>query len=87
LFVAAMGLPIFAIAVYIMDFPRMYLYAALFVFCIIQSEFLIDYLGEPLNAVLCFGVPGLIILILGLSFLFKFMRKYPIQNPEASHVG
>jgi len=87
LFITAVAAPVFAIAVYIMDFPRMFLYAAFLAVGILQSEFLIPYVGTPLNAILSFGIPGLLILILGLSLLIKFLRKYPKPAPEASHAG
>lgn len=86
-FVAAIGAPVFAIAVFIMDFPRLYLYAAVLAVGVVQSEFLITSIGEPLNAVLSFGLPGLIILIVGLVLLVRFVRKYPKPNSEASHAG
>jgi len=87
LLVAAIGLLIFTIGIYVMDFPRMFLYAAVLAVGILQSEFLIPYVGTPLNAILSFGIPGLLILILGLSLLIKFLRKYPKPSPEASHAG
>ena len=54
---------------------------------VVQSEFLIAYVGEPFNAILCFGLPGILILILGLSLLVKFLRKYPKPIPENCHAG
>lgn len=87
LFIAAIAAPVFAIAVYIMDFPRMYLYAAVLAVGILQSEFLIPYVGTPLNVVLSFGIPGILILLLGISLLVRFLRKYAKPAPEASHAG
>lgn len=87
LLVAAFAAPIFAIAVFIMDFPRMFFYAALLAVGILQSEFLMPYVGVPLNVILSFGIPGILILILGLSLLIRFLRKYPRPAPENCHAG
>jgi hypothetical protein len=87
LLTAALILPIAAIAVFIMDFPRIYLYAAVLAMGIVESEFLIAYVGTPLNAILSFGLPGILILILGLSLLVRFLTDYPRPVPEANHAG
>lgn len=69
--------PLFVLAVYTTDFPRLYLYAALMLFSVVNAEFLLGPLGSPLNAILSFGLPGLIITAIGINLLIKFIRTYP----------
>lgn len=87
LLVAAFGLPIFVIAIYSMDFPRLYIYAAILIAAVVESEFLLGYVDNPLNAVISFGIPGIIIFVIGFILLIKFIQKYPRQHPEANHAG
>lgn len=70
-------IPLFVLAMYAMDFPRLYVYAALLIFAVAETEFLLGLLGSPLNAVLSFGLPGLIISFIGVVLLVKFVRSYP----------
>jgi len=72
-----------SILAYLRDFRRMYLMA---VFCgvgILASEFLHSRIGEPMNSVYGLGVPGLIMLVIGLFQLAKFIRKYPLPDVNA----
>jgi hypothetical protein len=79
--------PVVAIAVYFMDYPRMYIYAAALLFSILESEMLISYVGTPLNFFISFAIPGVAILVFGLKLLVSFMKKYPKPTQEASHVS
>jgi hypothetical protein len=87
LMISALAFPVFVIAVYSMDFPRLYIYAALLVFGVVSSEFLVGYVGAPFNTIISFGLSGLIIFIVGLSLLVGFIRKYPKPTPEVNHAG
>jgi hypothetical protein len=78
--------PMIVIAAYFLDCTRMYLYAALFMFAIPHSDFMYDYVGRPANALMTFGVAGLLILIYGSVLLSDFIRKYPLPATEVSHV-
>jgi hypothetical protein len=77
--------PLLVLAVYATDFPRLYIYAALMFAAVVESEFLLGIIGTPLNAVLSFGLPGLIITSIGIHFLLKFIRKYP--RTETNYAG
>jgi hypothetical protein len=79
--------PLVAIVVYLMDYPRMYIYAAGLLFCILESEMLLGYVGAPLNFFISFAIPGVAILIFGLKLLLSFVKKYPKPAQEASHVA
>jgi len=85
--IALFALPVFIIAVYAMDFPRLWIYAALLLAVPVESEFLLRHVGSPLNTSISFGLPGIVILIIGLGLLFRFIQKYPKMTPEANHAG
>ncbi len=87
LVIALVGLPVFAVGVYVMDFPRLYVYAALLIFAILESEYLLAYIDPPYNSLISFALPGAAILAIGISLMFRFMKKYPKPEPEATHVG
>ena len=65
----------------------MYLFAALCLFSIAASEFLLPLTGKLVAAFVAFGLPGLAILAFGFSLLFKFLREYPHPPSEDSHVS
>jgi len=81
--VAAFAAPIFIIAVYSMDFPRLYIYAGLLIAAVVESEMLYRYIGKPLDAIISFGLPGMIILFIGIGFLVRFIKTHPEQKLEA----
>lgn len=73
----------FGIMAYFLDFPRLYVYALLGGL----GFFLIDvfelFTSGPLSIILVFGFIGGSIVIVGIVFLIKFLRKYPIPNKTA----
>ena len=85
LLVALMPLPVLAVAIYFLDFPRLYIYLALLLFGVVESEFLLDYLSRMATAIISFGIPGLVISAIGYTLLFKFLMKYPKPAPEVDH--
>jgi len=87
LIVAVMAAPVAVIVVYFTDFPRLYLYLAILVAGIIQSEFLLGIIGIPFNSLLAFGLPGVAVLAFGIALLVKFIRKYPLSPPEVANAG
>jgi hypothetical protein len=80
--IAIIAAPVFVLAVYTTDFPRLYIYAALLFVSVIEAEFLLDYVGTPLNAVLSFGIPGVVIIAFGINLLIKFIRTHPRMEIE-----
>jgi hypothetical protein len=70
--------PIFVLIVYTTEFLRLYVYAALLIFGVVEAEFLLRLTGSPLNAVLSFGFPGLIITVIGIGLLIKFIKTHPL---------
>ncbi len=85
--IALIGLPVFILAVIYANHPRIYIYAAAMLFCIVNAEFLLKYVDSPYNTLVTFGPVGLLIFIYGLTLLISFMKKYPKESPEANHAG
>ena len=85
--VALIAAPAVAIGVVLLDFSRMYVYAMLFLFSIVASEFLLAYVSQPYASLVAFGVPGAVIAIYGFSLLFGFLREYPKPASEAPYVS
>ena len=74
-------LPLCIIA-YLIQYPRFYFTAVLFGTGIFLSEFLIPYITYPLSNVVSFSIVGGIVVILGLYYLMKFIKKYPLTKKE-----
>ncbi|MFH1699552.1 MAG: hypothetical protein ABIE07_03105 [Candidatus Zixiibacteriota bacterium] len=81
------GAPLVALSIYFLDHPRFILYCALFFFGILMAEFMLPYIGNPLNYVMALGLPGIVIDVYGLALFTAFIRKYPKVNSEVSHVA
>jgi hypothetical protein len=87
LLIAMFAMPVFVIAVYFMDFPRLWIYAALLIAGVLESELLLGCVDTPYNTLISFGIPGVIILLIGLALLIRFVRKHPRPDLEARHVS
>jgi len=73
------GMGIFA---YIKDFPHLCIYGMIIGLAIIVAEVLYKIVGTPLDGILAFGIPGLLVLFYGSFILFKFLQKYPLPEEE-----
>lgn len=78
---------VISLAAYLLDYPRLYIYAALIVYGFLQSDFLYSLADEPLPSVVSFGIPGIAILAYSLMLLFRFLNRYPKPDPEANHAS
>ncbi len=67
----------FTIIAYFLQFNRLYIYALMGGFSFFISDVIYSILGSPLDSIIGFGIPGGIIVAVGLIFLIKFLRKYP----------
>ncbi|MFX0019055.1 MAG: hypothetical protein ACFFAK_06865 [Promethearchaeota archaeon] len=67
----------FTIIAYFLEFNRLYIYALMGGFSFFISDIIYSILGSPLDSIIGFGVPGGIIVVVGLIFFIKFLRKYP----------
>jgi len=84
--VAIIAAPAIVIGALLMNYARMYVYAALFFFSILASEFLLSYINKLLGSLLVFGLPGIAIAGYGIFLLVKFLKAYPKPAEEASGV-
>ncbi|MFC1563325.1 hypothetical protein ACFL6G_00250 [candidate division KSB1 bacterium] len=77
------GLPL-SIVAYFIDFNRLYLYAVVISLTWPSTEILYYYYSSPLDEIIVFGIAGGIPLIIGLTFLVKFMIKYPLSTDKTA---
>ena len=70
------SIPLFIVA-YFLDFSRLYVYSIFFGVGYLLSELFYPLVGAPLDSLLSFGVPGIVITLIGVYFLFSFLKKYP----------
>jgi hypothetical protein len=77
--------PFLLIAAFLLDYPRLYVYIAIFAFAIPHAGILRNFVAEPFNLSVSFGVPGVAILIFGLALFFRFLREYQKPSAEAGH--
>jgi hypothetical protein len=71
------ALLVFCIFAYFKDFPRLVLIGVLFGAGIMFAEYLHFHVGSPLDGLIGLGIPGVIVLTMGLILLSRFMKKYP----------
>jgi MFS family permease len=74
----------FSIVAYFLGFNRLYIYSLMAGFSFFVSEIISQILGSPLDSIIGFGVPGGIIVIIGIVYLLKFLHKYP--KPERNRI-
>ncbi|MFX1498122.1 MAG: hypothetical protein ACFFBH_11390 [Promethearchaeota archaeon] len=70
----------FSIIAYFLGFNRLYIYSLMAGLSFFASDLIFSFLGSPLDTIIGFGIPGGIIVIIGLVYLFKFLHKYPKPN-------
>jgi hypothetical protein len=73
---------IFVIMAYLMDFKRLYGYAALVTIYMILTEMVSSQAGAVAQI-----VAGLVALSIGFWYLFHFLRDYPLPEEELMNVG
>ena len=73
------GMGVFA---YIKDFPHLWVYGVIIGLGIIVAEVLYKTVGTPLDGIITFGIPGILVLFYGVVILFRFLRKYPLPKEE-----
>jgi len=73
---------VFSAMAYLLDFPRLYLYGIFFAASIVLVEFSYNYVGANYDNLIGFGLFGGIITIIGLAYLYRFLKKYPLPNQE-----
>jgi hypothetical protein len=73
-------LVIFTILAIVMSYFMILLAGLFFAISIPVSEMLFPILGEPLDSLIPFAASGLIILVIGVTRLFRFIHHYPGEN-------
>ena len=81
---AIFAAPVVLVAVYMVDFPRFFIYLAVMIFSILAAEFLSKPTGFPLGAIISFGLPGLVITVIGVILLVKFLKTYHREADESA---
>ncbi len=71
---------VFSVMAYLLDVPRLYLYGVFFGFSIMLAEYLDGLIEGPYNALIGFGVFGVVILGIGVAFLVRFLQKYSLNG-------
>lgn len=70
---------LFSMGAYFLDFSRLYLIGILYAIAIPANEVLIEFTNLNLSY-LTLGLPGLIIVAMGLVVLVRFLHEYPTLN-------
>jgi len=91
-FIVPVGAGIFALVLlssiaYLIDYPHFYIYAISIGLGIPLTEILEPLIGEPLDALVSFGISGILILLYGVLTLHKFMQTYPIPDKKMDHAN
>ncbi len=84
LFIFIFIMAAFSMIAFFLDFPRMYLVGLLFaltepIYVLCRDHTDITHVGA-----IAYGIPGTIILMVGVISLRNFMREYSLPSPEAS---
>jgi hypothetical protein len=73
---------VFSLGAYFLDFSRLYLIGVLYALAV-PLDILFRQLTDIDLSFLAFGVPAMVILIVGLVMLARFLRDYPLLPEEA----
>ncbi len=73
---------LFSLMAYFLDFPRLYAYGILFAIPL-PMDFLLLKPAELDLRFVAFGVPALVILVVGTVIFVRFVRDYPLPIKEA----
>ena len=76
------GMGVFA---YLKDFPHLWVYGLIIGVGIPVAEVLYKTVGTPLDGIITFGIPGILILFYGVLILSRFLRKYPLPEEEIAN--
>jgi hypothetical protein len=83
--IAIMAAPVLLLAVYVSDIPRNYAYTALVVFSVVESEFLLRHLEQPIVGLISFGLPGAVLLGIGSTRFVGFLRTHRLPAEGDGH--
>ncbi|MFX1387816.1 MAG: hypothetical protein ACFE9M_11420 [Promethearchaeota archaeon] len=69
-------------AAYFLQYPRLYFTALLAGLSFFLSDIFSIFIPEPFDALIAFSIVSCSIIFIGIAFLFKFIRKYPLSKEE-----
>ena len=72
---------------YILNFDRMYIYAILFTLSFAFKEITIANTGVIASDAYAWLISGIIITVVGVVYLVRFLRIYPLQEKEVYDVS
>jgi hypothetical protein len=67
---------------YLVEFSHLFIYGLIIGLGIIFAEFSETLIQSPYNNTLTFGIPGILVIMLGILTLSQFLKKYQIPNEE-----
>ncbi|MFW9828439.1 MAG: hypothetical protein ACFFEY_12685 [Candidatus Thorarchaeota archaeon] len=70
----------FCIVAYFLDFTRLYYYSFSMGFGFFLIEFLNSFMNYPIISIVIFSVIGVSIIIIGLTYFIRFLKKYPLSK-------
>lgn len=70
---------------YLKDFPHLWIYGLIIGLGIIVAEVLYKTVGTPLDGIIAFGIPGILVLFYGVVILSRFLLKYPLPEEEIAN--
>jgi MFS family permease len=76
---------LFSLGAYFLDFSRLYVYGVLYAIAPGLGKTLGRWAGFPLTFV-AFGLPAIVILLIGAVVFVRFLRDYPIPTEEGVNV-
>jgi hypothetical protein len=76
------ALIVLSLMAYFLDFPRLYIYSIFFATSIFLVEISRSHVGSMYNTILGFGLPGVVMVLVGLLHLIRFIRRYPLPKKE-----
>ncbi len=77
---------VFSLGAYFLDLPRLYAYGLLFAIPV-PTDILLHELADLDLTFIAFGVPALVILVVGTVMFVRFLRDYPLPTKEVSNVN
>jgi hypothetical protein len=80
--IAVMAAPFLLLALFLTEFPRFYIYAALLVAAVVVTEFMARPFGRTMAALYGFGLPGVVVTVVGISLLWRFLKTHPRREAE-----
>jgi hypothetical protein len=78
-------LVVLSLLAYYMDYDRLYVIAVLFALTLPVREILNLYWNSPYINLLAFGIPGAIVLVMGIFYLNKFLKSYELPKKEVAN--